>query len=68
MFYLDKYPKEVVGVLDVTDLVWNTDGLPLYNSRCINCWPLLCYIANIKPRVVFEVVLTSGEGKPVRNM
>ena len=64
LFHLDKYPKEVVEVLDVIELVWNTDGLPLYNSRRINSWPVLCYIANIKPRVVFEVVLTSGEGKP----
>lgn len=64
LFYLDKYPKEVVAALDVIELVWNTDGLPLYNSRRINSWPVLCYIANIKPRVVFEVVLTSGEGKP----
>ena len=64
LFYLDKYPKDAVEVLDVIELVWNTDGLPLYNSRRVNCWPVLCYIANIKPRVVFEVVLTSGEGKP----
>lgn len=64
LFYLDKYPKEVVVSLDVIQLVWNTDGIPLYNSRRINSWPILCYIANIKPWVVFEVVLTSGEGKP----
>jgi len=64
LFYLDKYPKELVKSLDAIELMWNTDGLPLYSSRRISSWPVLCYIGNIKPRVVFEVVLTSGEGKP----
>ena len=63
-FCLDKYPKEVVDSVDVLDIIWNNDGLPLYNSRKVASWPVLCYIANLKPRIVFEVVLTAGQGKP----
>jgi hypothetical protein len=39
-------------------------GLPLYNSRRLSSWPVLCYISNLKPQYVFEVVLTAGHGKP----
>ena len=63
-FYLARYPEDVVARIDKLCLVWNTDGLPLYNSRRLCSWPVLCTISNLKPRVVFEVVLTAGEGKP----
>ena len=63
-FCLSRYPEDTVNGIHTLELVWNTDGLPLYNSGRLSSWPVLCYISNLKPRYVFEVVLTAGDGKP----
>lgn len=35
---LARYPEEVVNGIDTLELVWNTDGFPLYNSRRLSSW------------------------------
>ena len=64
LFYLDKFPKQEVMKLNQLQLVWNTDGFPLFNSRRVSSWPITIYISNLKPRVVFDIALTAGDGKP----
>lgn len=63
-FVLALFPISLVSGLDVLIINWNNDGLPIYKSRKLSAWPILAYVANLKPRVIFEVILTVGEGKP----
>ena len=66
-FYLKQYPVEILDALqpnNTLELIWNTDGMQLYQSKDECAWPILCYIRNLFPRKVFEVLLTTGRGKP----
>lgn len=63
LYYLPLFPKAIDAVSQL-ELVWNTDGFQLFNRKRINSWPVTVYIANIRPRKVFPVVLTAGKGKP----
>ena len=62
--HLSLYPPTTVENEDVLLINWNTDGLNLYNSRNTQFWPFLYYIANLRPPIIFEVVLTAVECKP----
>ena len=42
----------------------NIDGLPLYKSSKKSLWPVLAFISNICPKVVFPVAITCGDKKP----
>ncbi|HAO14573.1 MAG TPA: hypothetical protein DDE71_03265, partial [Tenacibaculum sp.] len=67
LFYLKQYPIHSLDALqpsNTLELIWNTDGMKLYQSRDESAWPILCYIKNLFPRKVFEVLLTTGTGKP----
>ena len=67
LFYLKQYPIQSLDALqpsNTLELIWNTDGMKLYQSRDESAWPILCYIKNLFPRKVFEVLLTTGTGKP----
>lgn len=63
-FVLARFPSCDIESLCEVKLVWNTDGMELFNSRRENVWPILAYISNLRPRIVFEVALTVGKGKP----
>ncbi|XP_046857689.1 LOW QUALITY PROTEIN: uncharacterized protein LOC124451107 [Xenia sp. Carnegie-2017] len=53
--------KGLKGSLEIS---LNVDGLPLFKSSAKNIWPVLYAILNIKPVVVFPIVLTWGDSKP----
>ena len=62
--HLRKYPPDVVHRTNSLEISLNVDGLPLFKSSGTSLWPVLCAIVNIKPVVVFPVVLTCGPSKP----
>ena len=63
---LSKYSEETMACIQEVSISLNIDGLPLFKSTCKSLWPVLCSI-NIKPVVVFPIVLTFGKSKP-RNL
>ena len=62
--HLKRHPVDTVSRTDSLEISLNVDGLPLFKSSGKNLWPVLCAIVNIKPIVVFPVVLTCGNSKP----
>ena len=62
--HLKRHPVDTVCRTDSLEISLNVDGLPLFKSSEKNLWPVLCAIVNIKPIVVFPVVLTYGDSKP----
>ena len=62
--HFKRHPIETVCRTDSLEISLNVDGLPLFRSSGKNLWPVLCAIVNIKPVVVFPVVLTCGDSKP----
>ena len=63
-FYLPKYPEDEKENVDFLQLIWNVDGIEIFKSRRLCSWAFLCTISNLRPRVVFEVAITLGCGKP----
>ena len=61
---LNRYPSALTASLDTIELSFNIDGLPLFKSSQNSLWPVLCAIVNIKPTIVFPVVLTYCRSKP----
>lgn len=61
---LSRYPDEMLNKTDILMIKDNVDGLPLYKSSCVTVWPLLAAIDNLKPVIVFPVVITVGISKP----
>ena len=61
---LSKYPITAIEKLSVIELSLNIDGIPIFKSSRSSCWPVLCAIRNLKPVIVFPVVLTYGDSKP----
>ncbi|KAF2885792.1 hypothetical protein ILUMI_20375 [Ignelater luminosus] len=57
--FLSKY-NAFSGVLDIT---FNIDGLPLFNSRNVQLWPILGKVANFKSDP-FVVAVFCGGAKP----
>ena len=62
--HLALFPSTELDKLDVLTLTWNNDGLPIFKSTRESAWPILVLISNLKPKKVFPVTLTVGEGKP----
>ncbi|WAR17867.1 hypothetical protein MAR_032461 [Mya arenaria] len=59
---LSRYSEATRAGIQELSLSLNIDGLPLFKSTCNRLWPVLCSI-NIKPVVVFPIVLTFGKSK-----
>ena len=64
LHHFKRYPAETVRGMDILKISLNVDGLPLFKSSSTNLWPVLCAIVNVKPIIVFPVVLTCGSSKP----
>ncbi|KAG1664785.1 hypothetical protein GQR58_019660 [Nymphon striatum] len=62
--HLALYPPDQLEALDALVITWNNDDLPLFKSTSESSWPILVWISNIKPKKVFPVMVTAGEGKP----
>ena len=62
--HFKRHPLETIRKTDSLEISLNVDGLPLFKSSAKNLWPVLCAIVNIKPILVFPVVLTCGNSKP----
>ena len=62
--HLKRHPVDTIRGTDSLEISLNVDGLPLFKSSGKNLWPVLCAIVNIKPVIVFPVVLTCGDSKP----
>ncbi len=62
--HVKRHHIKTVRRTDSIEISLNVDGLPLFRSSGKNLWPVLCAIVNIKPVVVFPVVLTCGDSKP----
>lgn len=60
---ISKYPLHTQQNLTEIPLSFNIDGLPLFKSRNLSLWPILCAIL-IKPVHVFPVALCLGTSKP----
>ncbi|XP_028415165.1 uncharacterized protein LOC114538214 [Dendronephthya gigantea] len=63
--HFKKYPSDIIARTNSLEISLNVDGLPLFKSSRKCLWPVLCAIVNITPVVVFPVVLTCGNSKPV---
>lgn len=63
-FVLKLYPESDIKKHDKLFITVNNDGLPLFKSNGISCWPLLVRIDNVRPKKVFPVAVTAGPGKP----
>ena len=63
-YTLSRYPEDALKDVSVLELIWNTDGFPIHKSTSKSSWPVLCFVSNLRPRYVFEVVVTCGKGKP----
>lgn len=63
-YALGRYPKSIVDNLALLLIKDNVDGLPLFKSSNLSCWPLLAKIDNLLPHLVFPVVITVGVSKP----
>lgn len=61
---LDRYAIENIAEINELVIKDNIDGLPLYKSSSTCIWPLLAKIDNLKPSVVFPVLVTIGRSKP----
>ena len=61
--HLKRHPVDTICGTGSLEISLNVDGLPLFKSSGKNLWPVLCAIVNIKPVVVFPVVLTCGDSK-----
>ena len=59
--HLKRHPVDTIRGTDSLEISLNVD--PLFKSSGQNLWPVLCAIVNIKPVVVFPVVLTC-DSKP----
>ena len=59
-----RHPVDTICRTDSLEISLNVDGLPLFKSSGENVWPVFYAIVNIKPIVVFPVVLTCGDSKP----
>ncbi|XP_060606312.1 uncharacterized protein LOC132758638 [Ruditapes philippinarum] len=53
------YPTYAVG--HEMKLIFNIDGVPVYKSSNIQCWPILCSVDNLEP---FIVAIFYGNSKP----
>ena len=62
--HFKRHPVDTICRTDSLEISLNVDGLPLLKSSGENVWPVLYAIVNIKPIVVFPVVLTCGDSKP----
>ena len=62
--HFKRHPVDTVNSTNSLEISLNVDGLPLFKSSGKSLWPVLCAIVNIKPIVVFPVVLTCGDSKP----
>ena len=58
---LDRYPHTSIENLNgEIKLIWGTDGLPLCRGSQRHAWPIMAFIYNIQPRIVFHVVMAVG--------
>ena len=55
--HFKRHPPNIVDHIDSLEISLNVDGLPLFKSCNKTLWPVLCAIVNVKPVVVFPVVL-----------
>ncbi|CAB4023105.1 Hypothetical predicted protein [Paramuricea clavata] len=62
--HFKRHPPNIVNHIDSLEISLNVDGLPLFKSCNKTLWPVLCAIVNVKPVVVFSVVLAYGKSKP----
>ncbi|CAB3977231.1 Hypothetical predicted protein [Paramuricea clavata] len=62
--HFKRHPPNIVDHIDSFEISLNVDGLPLFKSCNKTLWPVLCAIVNVKPVVVFPVVLAYGNSKP----
>lgn len=62
---LSRYDEDTLNAVDNLIIKDNVDGIPLYKSSETSMWPLLAKIDNLKPSVVFPVLITIGNGKPI---
>ena len=61
---LSRYPPGTLNGIDMLIIKDNIDGLPLYKSSSTCLWPLLAKIDNLKPSLVFPILITAGKNKP----
>lgn len=61
---LARYSPEMLAGINELVIKDNVDGLPLYKSSSVSVWPLLAKIDNLKPSIVFPVLVTVGSHKP----
>ena len=62
--HFKKYPSQIIDATNSLEISLNVDGLPLFKRSRTSLWPVLCAVVNLKPVVVFPVVLTCGPSKP----
>lgn len=63
-YSLSRYSQTSLNQIDLLDIKDNIDGLPLFKSSGVSAWPLLAKIDNLKPILVFPVLITVGSTKP----
>lgn len=64
-FILKLYPESDVKKHDTLLFTVNNDGLPLFKSNNISCWPLLVRIDNLRSRKFFQWQLVPDQGSLV---
>lgn len=62
--HFQMYPVETRRHTGTLEISLNIDGLQPFKSSPVSMWPVLCSIVNMKPNVVFPLVLTYGKSKP----